>query len=97
MSWLDETHGPERRSWVSGAQAGSDFPAQNLPLGIFSEAKGQRRPGVAIGVVACPDHGEDVGALLDAADAAMYLAKAGGDAVAVGTPLEPEITVERTT
>ena len=54
-------------------------------------------PGVAIGVVACPDHGEDVGALLDAADAAMYLAKAGGDAVAVGTPLEPEITVERTT
>ena len=27
----------------------SDFPIQNLPLGIFSEAKGRRRPGVAIG------------------------------------------------
>src|SRR6478735_439867 len=35
-------------SWVDSAQDG-DFPIQNLPLGIFSEAKGQRRPGVAIG------------------------------------------------
>ncbi|MEO7635208.1 MAG: fumarylacetoacetase [Sphingomicrobium sp.] len=46
---IDDTHDPARTSWVSGAQAGSDFPLQNLPLGIFSEAKGQRRPGVAIG------------------------------------------------
>ena len=36
------------QSWVRTAQ-GSDFPIQNLPLGIFSEAKGRRRPGVAIG------------------------------------------------
>ncbi len=36
------------RSWVSSAE-GSDFPIENLPLGIFSEAKGRRRPGVAIG------------------------------------------------
>src|SRR4051794_15762321 len=35
-------------SWVQSAK-GSDFPIQNLPLGIFSEAKGRRRPGVAIG------------------------------------------------
>ena len=35
-------------SWVESA-AGSDFPIENLPLGIFSEAKGRRRPGVAIG------------------------------------------------
>jgi fumarylacetoacetase len=35
-------------SWVGSAH-GSDFPVQNLPLGIFSEAKGRRRPGVAIG------------------------------------------------
>ena len=34
--------------WVSSAE-GSDFPIENLPLGIFSEAKGRRRPGVAIG------------------------------------------------
>jgi fumarylacetoacetase len=44
----DETHDPARTSWVASAQ-GSDFPIQNLPLGIFSEAKGRRRPGVAIG------------------------------------------------
>jgi len=49
VSVLDETHDPGRTSWVSGTDAGSDFPVQNLPLGIFSEAKGQRRPGVAIG------------------------------------------------
>ncbi len=53
--------------------------------------------GVAIGVVACPEHGEDVSALLEAADGAMYRAKAGGEAVAVGTPAEPEITVKRST
>ena len=35
-------------SWVQSAQ-GSDFPVENLPLGIFSETKGRRRPGVAIG------------------------------------------------
>jgi fumarylacetoacetase len=35
-------------SWVQSAQGG-EFPIQNLPLGIFSETKGRRRPGVAIG------------------------------------------------
>jgi fumarylacetoacetase len=44
----DETHDPARTSWVASAE-GSDFPIQNLPLGIFSETKGRRRPGVAIG------------------------------------------------
>ena len=44
----DETNDPARASWVTSAQ-GSEFPIQNLPLGIFSEAKGRRRPGVAIG------------------------------------------------
>jgi fumarylacetoacetase len=46
---IDETHDPARVSWVNGAERGSDFPVQNLPIGIFSEAKGLRRPGVAIG------------------------------------------------
>jgi fumarylacetoacetase len=46
---MDETHDASRVSWVQGASPGSDFPVQNLPLGIFSEAKGLRRPGVAIG------------------------------------------------
>ena len=46
---VDDTHDPGRISWVEGAGPASDFPVQNLPLGIFSESKGLRRPGVAIG------------------------------------------------
>ena len=45
---IDESNDPARTSWVESAQ-GSDFPLQNLPLAIFSEAKGRRRPGTAIG------------------------------------------------
>jgi fumarylacetoacetase len=45
----DETLDPSRVSWVQSAAPGSDFTIQNLPLGIFSETKGRRRPGVAIG------------------------------------------------
>ena len=48
MIQADESNDSGRTSWVTGAN-GSDFPIQNLPLGIFSEAKGRRRPGVAIG------------------------------------------------
>jgi fumarylacetoacetase len=61
VSGLDETHDPARTSWVSGAEPGSDFPVQNLPLGIFSEARGLRRPGVAIG-----DYILDLAALAEA-------------------------------
>jgi fumarylacetoacetase len=47
---LDASHDPSRRSWVASAHsADTDFPLQNLPLGIFSPADGQRRSGVAIG------------------------------------------------
>ena len=60
---LDDTHDPGRTSWVEGAGPGSDFPVQNLPLGIFSEAKGLRRPGVAIG-----DYILDLGAAADLLD-----------------------------
>ena len=42
---LDE---PRLESWCKSAQ-GSDFPIQNLPLGIFSVGERRRRPGVAIG------------------------------------------------
>ena len=45
----DQTNDPALASWVPTAQGHRDFPIQNLPLGVFSEAKGQRRPGVAIG------------------------------------------------
>lgn len=53
--------------------------------------------GVSIGVVSCPEHGDDAESLLEMADQAMYRAKAGGDKVALGDPDEPElIKVEKT-
>ena len=36
------------KSWVESAE-GSDFPVENLPLGIFSVGNRRRRAGVAIG------------------------------------------------
>jgi len=44
----DETNDPALTSWCESAQ-GSDFPIQNLPLGIFSVGNRRRRAGVAIG------------------------------------------------
>jgi fumarylacetoacetase len=45
---IDESNDPALTSWVASAR-GSDFPVQNLPLGIFSVGERRRRPGVAIG------------------------------------------------
>ena len=78
--------------------------AAALPLGerlaeaVRTETADGAGPGItaAVGVVSCPEHGVEAAALLEAADQAMYTAKAGGDPVALGTPAEPEITVERT-
>ncbi|MCF2515934.1 fumarylacetoacetase [Sphingomonas sp. G124] len=49
MTGIDETHDPARQSWVESANGHPDFPIQNLPLGVFSVAKGEPRIGVAIG------------------------------------------------
>jgi fumarylacetoacetase len=49
---LDETHDSRVPSWVESANiAGSDFPIQNLPFGVFRrrDAAGDARVGVAIG------------------------------------------------
>ena len=43
----DATNDPALTSWCDSAQ-GSDFPIQNLPLGIFSVGERRRRSGVAI-------------------------------------------------
>jgi fumarylacetoacetase len=48
---LDRTHEATARSWVVSANAGSDFPIQNLPFGVF-RVRGSGaafRGGVAIG------------------------------------------------
>ena len=42
------TNDPSLKSWCESAQ-GSDFPVQNLPLGIFSVGARRRKAGVAIG------------------------------------------------
>ena len=52
MTPLNETHDPARRSWVESANSAStDFPIQNLPLGVFRAAGAAGAPtiGVAIG------------------------------------------------
>lgn len=49
---IDDTHNPNLHSWVKSAnQKGTDFPIQNLPLGVF-QSQGSNVPsriGVAIG------------------------------------------------
>ena len=48
---VDETHDRALSSWVESAQAAeTDFPVQNLPLGVFRRAPGEpTRVGCAIG------------------------------------------------
>jgi fumarylacetoacetase len=49
MVGLDQTHDPQRQSFVASANGHADFPIQNLPLGVFSRPGGAPRAGVAIG------------------------------------------------
>jgi fumarylacetoacetase len=47
---LDETHRADLVSWVPSAEADdTDFPIQNLPLGVFRAGGRAGRPGIAIG------------------------------------------------
>jgi len=47
---LDRSHDPAARSWVASAnRAGSAFPIQNQPLGVFRRPGGPAQIGVAIG------------------------------------------------
>jgi fumarylacetoacetase len=70
-SMTDTTHDATLESWVEEANApGTDFPIQNLPLGVF-EAGGGRRIGAAIGdrvvdLASCSEAG-----LLDALEGAI--------------------------
>ena len=51
MSQINETHDIHLISWVDSANDNSEFPIQNLPLGIFRRAGSGEvlRGGVAIG------------------------------------------------
>ncbi|MBP9946406.1 MAG: fumarylacetoacetase [Vicinamibacteria bacterium] len=48
---IDDTHAPGSKSWVESAHTpGTDFPIQNLPLGVFrTSGSGSNRIGAAIG------------------------------------------------
>lgn len=47
---IDGTHRADLRSWVESANdLTTDFPIQNLPLGVFRHGGGSARVGVAIG------------------------------------------------
>jgi fumarylacetoacetase len=69
---VDDTHDPALRSWVPSAnRPGSDFPIQNLPLGVFEHPMHRdRRVSVAIGdelldLRACAEQGFFAGSLAD--------------------------------
>ena len=48
---LDETHDSQRQSWVESANvAGSDFPIQNLPFGVFRRRDAGAKAGVGIAI-----------------------------------------------
>jgi fumarylacetoacetase len=73
---LDDTHDPMLRSWVASANTtGTDFPIQNLPLGVCTHPRhGSRRVCTAIGdavldLHACAEAGLFTGSLADVGDA----------------------------
>jgi diguanylate cyclase (GGDEF)-like protein len=71
--------------------------AQRIVDAVDTETGADSPIGISIGVVSCPEHGDDTDALLEMADQAMYRAKAGGLKVALGDPENPElIKVEKT-
>jgi len=48
---LDETHDPKVQSWIESANvAGSDFPVQNLPFGVFRRRDAAAEAGVGIAI-----------------------------------------------
>jgi diguanylate cyclase (GGDEF)-like protein len=69
---------------------------ERLAAAVREEVASPDDPPVSlsIGVVSCPRHGGDAEALIDAADRAMYRAKAAGDSVAVGEPPPAEAPAE---
>ena len=48
---MNETHEPLLASWVESA-AGSDFPIQNLPFGVFSRRGDSQSQRVGVAIVA---------------------------------------------
>ena len=79
---------PPRRCWASGC---ASAVVDEVSIGADPPV------GLSIGVVSCPEHGQDAEALIDAADRAMYRAKAAGENVALGEPAAAEEVAEEST
>jgi diguanylate cyclase (GGDEF)-like protein len=73
--------------------------AERLAKAVEEEVAAPDEPqvGLSIGVVSCPTHGDEAETLIDAADRAMYRAKAAGDNVAVGEPPPAQVAEEANT
>ncbi len=67
--------------------------AERLATAVREEVAAPDDPPVSmsIGVAACPAHGADAETLIDAADRAMYRAKAAGENVALGEPPSADV------
>ena len=70
--------------------------ATRLATAVLEEVASRGEPPVSlsIGVAACPSHGTDAETLIDAADRAMYRAKATGESVALSEPPSAEVAEE---
>jgi diguanylate cyclase (GGDEF)-like protein len=70
--------------------------AERLATAVEEEVAAPDEPevGLSIGVVSCPHHGDDAETLIDAADRAMYRAKAAGENVALGEPPPARVAEE---
>ena len=69
---LDDTHRSDLQSWVSSANDPStDFPIQNLPLGMFRASGRDTRPGIAIGEMVLDLVASRDATLLDGENASM--------------------------
>ncbi len=69
---MDDTHRTDLASWVESANgSATDFPIQNLPLGMFRSPGRETRPGVAIGDQVLDLAALRAAELLDGEDASM--------------------------
>jgi fumarylacetoacetase len=77
---VNPTHDPRLTSWVTSAQAQTDFPIQNLPFGVFRRAGSGDSPRVGIAI------GDQILDLSASRSAAEYSGRAATAADACGAP-----------
>jgi diguanylate cyclase (GGDEF)-like protein len=78
---------------------GAAILAERLAAAVREEVATPDEPPVSlsIGVVGCPEHGQDAETLVDVADRAMYRAKAAGEPIAMGEVENPAVAEEAKT